>query len=193
MAASLTSEPVLRCEKLVAGYARPVVGPLSFDLHPGEVLGLLGSNGAGKSTVLKAITGVARVLGGSIRKRPGLRLAHHRQLPVRPHEFPLTGEDLVRLTGAVHRNPPDEVSRLLHCRMDQLSGGQFQLVQIWACLGSPADLVLLDEPTNNLDPATNAVLSRLIREERGGRTLLLVSHDASFIEAVCSRSFPVDS
>lgn len=192
MAPTASREPLLRCEQLVAGYSHPVVGPVSFDVHAGEVLGLLGSNGAGKSTLIRAITGGARVFGGRILKSPGMRLAHHRQQPVRPHEFPLTGEDLLRLTGADRRRAPREVSGLLRLRMDRMSGGQFQIVQIWACLGGPADLILLDEPTNNLDPASQATLTRLICDERNGRTLLLVSHDARFVDSVCSRSVSVN-
>ncbi|MEY6431946.1 ATP-binding cassette domain-containing protein [Thioalkalicoccus limnaeus] len=189
----MKAERLLQCDQVVAGYGRPVVGPVSFDLHRGEVLGLLGSNGSGKSTLLKAITGVARVFSGQIDKLPDIRLAHHRQQPVRPREFPLTGRDLVRLTGASKRKAPEDVARLLKGRMDRLSGGQFQIVQVWACMGSPSDLILLDEPTNNLDPATMDTLVRLIREELNGRTLLVVSHEASFIEAVCSRVLSVSS
>ncbi|WP_412852264.1 ATP-binding cassette domain-containing protein [Ectothiorhodospira shaposhnikovii] len=184
-------QPLLVCDGLIAGYDRPVVGPVSFDLYAGEVVGLLGSNGAGKSTLLKALTGQARIFDGCLTRAPGLRMAHHRQQPVRPRECPLTGDDLVRLTGAGRRTPPGDVARLLDCRMDQLSGGQFQIVQIWACLGSPADLILLDEPTNNLDPEATAGLIRLIREGLGGRTLLVVSHEADFIQTVCSRVVPV--
>lgn len=178
---------LLRCDEVVAGYQRPVVGPVSFDLRRGEVLGLLGSNGSGKSTILRAITGVARVFQGQVQKAPGIRLAHHRQQPVRPQELPLTGHDLVQLTGAAQKPAPAGTRPLFDGRMDQLSGGQFQIVQIWACLGGSADVVLLDEPTNNLDPGTMQVLAELIREGIDGRALLLVSHEASFIEAVCSR------
>lgn len=191
MDSAMPRGPLLRCERLVAGYSSPVVGPVDFELHAGEVLGLVGSNGSGKSTLMKAITGEARCFEGRVHKLPGLRLAHHRQLPVRPRECPLTGQDLLRLTEGDRRRAPDEISGLLGLRLDRLSGGQFQIVQIWACLGGPADLFLLDEPTNNLDPAARATLIRLVQEECHGRTLLLVSHDASFIESVCSRSMSV--
>lgn len=178
---------LLQCDRVVAGYQGPVVGPVSFDVHRGEAVGLLGSNGSGKSTILKAITGAARVFGGRVQKTSGIQLAHHRQQPVRPQELPLTGHDLVKLTGASRTSAPAGTHNLLAGRMDRLSGGQFQIVQIWACLGGSADVVLLDEPTNNLDPATMEMLVSLIREGLEGRALVVVSHEASFIDAVCSR------
>ncbi|SEQ04564.1 ABC-type Mn2+/Zn2+ transport system, ATPase component [Ectothiorhodospira magna] len=189
----MSAEPLLRCQGVVAGYEHPVVGPATFELFRGEVLGLLGSNGAGKSTLIKAITGHARIFQGRLDIAPGIELAHHRQQPVRPAECPLSGYDLVTLTGASRRAPPAEISRLLEGRVDQLSGGQFQILQIWACLGSAAEVVLLDEPTNNLDPATVEALVKLIRQDQAGRTLLVVSHEASFIDAVCSRVVSVSA
>ncbi|AHK80392.1 ABC transporter [Ectothiorhodospira haloalkaliphila] len=189
----MKSEALLRCHGVVAGYEHPVVGPVTFELFRGEVLGLLGSNGAGKSTLIKAITGHARIFRGRLETAPGIELAHHRQQPVRPAECPLSGHDLVTLTGASRQTPPPQIARLLDGRVDQLSGGQFQILQIWACLGSGAEVVLLDEPTNNLDPATVEALVNLIRKDQAGRTILVVSHEASFIDAICSRVVSVSA
>jgi ATPase subunit of ABC transporter with duplicated ATPase domains len=182
------SEPVLECEALVAGYAGPVVGPVTFGVAPGEVLGLHGRNGAGKSTVLGAIAGSARVFAGSLRRRPGLRVAYQRQRAIRPAELPLTGRDLLRLTGAPASEAPEAIRPLLDLRLDRLSGGQFQLVHTWSCLGGPAELVLLDEPTNNLDPTATAALAELVREGHGRRAVLVVSHEADFLATVCTRT-----
>jgi ABC-2 type transport system ATP-binding protein len=179
--------PLLECRDLTAGYAEPVVGPASFVLHAGEVVGLHGKNGSGKSTLLGAITGATRIFSGEVRRSAGLRVAHHRQRPERSGQLPLTGFELLRLTGA----PPDQVTgflrELLSVRLDRLSGGQFQLIQTWACLGSPAQLVLLDEPTNNLDAAAMDALSEMLRREAERRAVLLVSHEGEFLEAACHR------
>lgn len=82
---------------------------------------------------------------------------------------------------------PDTLAPLLKRRIDRLSGGQYQLLWICSALATGADLVLLDEPTNNLDPANRAALIEILALERDGRGVLIVSHDHDFLERVCSR------
>lgn len=175
---------------LTAGYKTPVASPVSFEVSEGEIVGLAGPNGAGKSTLLAALAGGiagARLFSGTVQFRPGLRLALQPQRPVKLIEMPVTGREYLRVMGA-HRNTPAEIQPLLDWRLDRLSGGQFQLFAIWACLGSPAGLVLLDEPTNNLDPPTVLQLASWIRSFGGkGRGALLISHDSEFLESVCSK------
>ena len=62
----MSAEPILSYREVVAGYAKPVVGPVSFDLGPGDVLGLVGPNGCGKSTLIGALTGTSKVLSGEV-------------------------------------------------------------------------------------------------------------------------------
>lgn len=184
----MNSAPMLQVDNLVAGYAEPVVGPVSFSLAAGDILGILGRNGAGKSTLLKAITGVARVFGGRVLRQPGVRIFHHHQRPDRPAELPLTGRNLVALTGAGGAVPPAEVEPLLGRRLDRLSGGQVQGVELWATLGSGAEVVLLDEPTSYLDAATLDLLSALLERYRRQRSVVLVSHEAEYLQAVATRT-----
>lgn len=179
--------PLLRVTDLVAGYARPVVGPISFSLSDGEVVGLQGPNGSGKSTLLKALTGRARVLSGTVARRPGLILAYQPQHPVRLAKMPLTGREYLRFADAMHQPPPPRLAEWLTRRIDTLSGGQFQLLATWAQLAGAADLVLLDEPTNNLDAASTAILTEILHGEIDRRAVLLVSHEAAFLARACSR------
>ncbi len=181
------SRYLLECEGLVAGYDQPVVGPLDLRIAPGEVVGVFGPNGAGKSTLLRAIAGTARIFAGVCRRRPGLRVALQRQQAVRPEELPLTGADIARVVGANPAKAPPEVKALLHPRLDRLSGGQFQLVQVWSVLAGPAELVLLDEPTNNLDPAVKARLTSLLRTVGEGRGIVVISHEHDFLDMACTR------
>ena len=180
---------LLDVAELTAGYARPVVGPVSLQLNAGEVLGIVGPNGAGKSTLLAALTGSTRIFSGRIDRRPGLRLSLQQQQPPQIEGVPFNGAELLALTGASTAGLPPWLAPRLADRLDRLSGGQLQFLYLWACLQAPADAVLLDEPTNNLDPDGVAFLEGALRRRAAeGAGLLLVSHDVRFIDAVCDRT-----
>lgn len=178
---------LLCVHELVAGYRKPVTRPVSFRLDEGEVIGLWGHNGCGKSTLLKALSGQARCFSGDIEKRPGLTLDYQMQQPVRLDEMPLNGHEFLRFAGASREPAPARLRQWLERRIDRLSGGQFQLLTLWAVLGGNADLVLLDEPTNNLDPEGQHLLSEILQNEQGRRSVLMVSHEREFLQAACSR------
>lgn len=185
------TQPLLVANGLVAGYTEPVIGPLSFSVQPGEVVGLWGANGCGKSTLLRAIANQARVFSGTLEQTPGLTLGWQMQQPVRLEEMPLNGHDYLHYAKADREAPPSRLTPWLKQRIDTLSGGQFQLLAVWAILGGWADLVLLDEPTNNLDPQGQQALAEILQSELGTRAVLLVSHERSFLEQACSRVFDI--
>jgi len=185
------SDALLEADGLTAGYDAPLLGPLSLRVDPGEVIGVWGPNGCGKSTLLKAVAGKARVFSGELRCRPGLTLGWQLQQPVRLEEMPFSGRDYLRYAKAV-QEPPSRLAQWLDRRVDTLSGGQFQLLAVWAILGGAADLVLLDEPTNNLDPEGELLLADMLRAEQGERAVLLVSHERRFLYEACSRVLEID-
>jgi zinc transport system ATP-binding protein len=186
-------QALLEVDGLVAGWAQPVVGPLSFALTEGEVVGLWGANGSGKSTLLAAIAGSARRFAGRVHRVPGLALAVQPQMPVRFAPLPVTGRELLAVAGADASNAanagtvPQSLARLLPQRLDLLSGGQHQLLCVWAALAGSGRLVLLDEPTNNLDPTHTALLAELLAARAADRAVLLVSHERAFLDAHCTR------
>jgi zinc transport system ATP-binding protein len=179
---------------LVAGWSRPVVGPVSFAVHRGDVLGIWGANGSGKSTLLAAIAGQARCFGGCLQRSREVELAVQPQAPVRLAPLPVTGRELLRIAGvdAAADGLPPTLAAVLERRLDRISGGQHQLLRVWAALAGSARLVLLDEPTNNLDPTHTALLGHMLAARRADRAVLLVSHERPFLDANCTRVLILD-
>ena len=182
---------LLSVEGLVVGYQVPVCRPVSFELRAGESLGLAGPNGVGKSTLLRAITSGARCFAGSVWRNPRVSVAVLDQQPQRTQECTLTGADLLRICEARSLPVPEVLASVLDRRLDTLSGGQYQLLQVWACLGGSAGLVLLDEPTNHLDPQARTRLTDILKSRYNGRGQVIVSHDEAFLRAVCDRVLEV--
>jgi molybdate transport system ATP-binding protein len=178
---------------------------LDLQIHPGEVVAVLGANGAGKSTVLSLIAGVLRPDTGRIKLDGQVLLDTSRHLWTPPHRrgvvllaqqallFPhLTAAANVafgpRSKGCSRTEAKATAARWLEAvdasgfadrRPDQLSGGQAQRVAIARALAADPALLLLDEPMAALDvavaPALRQVLRKVLRQS--GRTALLVTHD----------------
>lgn len=182
---TVSLQPLLQVENLVTGYQTPITSPVSFNLYVGSVLGLCGANGVGKSTVIRAIMGTARIFSGAIHKNA--HIIHQAQHPVQLKQMPIRGDELLRLCGVKTDNLPQRLQTLLPQRLDKLSGGQLQLLQIWACLGSGADIIILDEPTNNLDPESITIVHEGLQQLQPHQAALLVSHEATFIQQACTR------
>ena len=182
------SDALIRARGLVAGWDSPATAPLDFVVESGRILGLTGANGVGKTTLLSALAGRARVFSGVLETRPALRLALQTQ-DVPPVEgVPLSGRELLALTGAAGDGLPPWLVGRLDDRLDRLSGGQRHYLTLWAVLQAPADLVLLDEPTNNLDAAGVDHLASALRRLAGSGTgIVVVSHDHEFVDAVCDQ------
>jgi ATPase subunit of ABC transporter with duplicated ATPase domains len=178
------SDTLIELVDVEAGYVAPVVGPVSLTLGRGRVVGLVGQNGSGKSTLLKAIANAAHVFGGRIERKSGVSVAWMEQQPPRLRGTPFSGWEYLHFTGADRTPPPPRLASWLDERVDSLSGGQFQLLWCWVALGGSADVVLLDEPTNNLDDESEAVLAEILVRNHDNRGILLVSHDRGFIERV---------
>lgn len=182
------SETLLSVTDLVAGYEGPVVGPLSFQLHAGEVVALTGPNGAGKSTLFRALTGLARCLEGRVERAEGAGFAYQAQQAPDVGELPLRARELLALAGFCDPSTlPERLRVLLDKRLDRLSGGQRQLFLVWAALLHPARILLLDEPSNNLDVDGERLLARVLGELPPDRGALIISHEPDFLRRVANR------
>jgi len=180
---------------------------LSLELHRGEALGLVGTNGAGKTTALEILQGLRRADTGKadIFGVPAGSIAARRHIGVTPQnaDFPEQMSPREVLTyAAAHFDRPQKVSdlvatfglgRLIDRRMGGFSGGETRrLALALAFVGNPA-LVFADEPTAGLDTDGQEMFKAHAREyvEAGG-SLLLTSHHWDEIEQVCDRIVMID-
>lgn len=139
----MRTRALLELEGLTAGWTRPVVGPVSLALHRREIVGLWGANGSGKSTLLAAIAGQAACFAGRVRRAPALRVAWQPQAPPRFTPLPVTGRELLALAGVrrAEATLPPTLVPTLGRRLDRISGGQYQLLSVWAALAGGTDSV----------------------------------------------------
>lgn len=185
------------------------VDGISFKVEPGEVLGFLGPNGAGKSTTMKMIAGflapsagTARVCGFDVRTQS---LKARSALGYLPEGAPAYGEMTVAgfldfvgrvrgLSASTLRQRKSEVGArlglgsVLAQEIDTLSKGYRRRVGLAAAILHDPPALVLDEPTDGLDPNQKHEVRGLIRELARERTVLLSTHILEEVEAVCSRT-----
>jgi branched-chain amino acid transport system ATP-binding protein len=202
---------MLEVSDLAAGYGRiPILGGVSFGVAPGEFVGVLGHNGMGKTTLLRALMGyipatAGRVMleGADITRAEPYRRARSGMgyVPQGREIFPaLSVRDNLRM-GAVGR-PKDEAAAIgavletfprLKGLIDRpggaLSGGEQQLLAMARCLVGDPKLVLLDEPTEGIQPSIiDEIVDTLLGlRAKGGLTMILVEQNLDFIAALSER------
>jgi len=183
-----------------------VIRDLSFDVHAGETFGFLGSNGSGKTTTLRALLGIYQPTAGTLHirgkvfePRDGARLGYL------PEERGLYKKESVldvmvyfgRLKGLSRadattwsRTYLDRVSLadMASTRLDKLSGGQQQKVQLGVTIMNDPELLILDEPTQGFDPVNRRLLMDIIEDQkRAGATVIMVTHQMEEVERLCDR------
>ncbi len=195
---------VIVTDRLTKAYgARDAVHDLSITVQRGEVYGLLGPNGAGKTTTLRMLLGLVRPSRGSVLvldAAPGTTGGLRRvgSLVEEPALYPyLSGRDnlrtLARYSG-VRAARVDEVLDLVGLlprardKVKTYSLGMRQRLGVAAALLKDPELLILDEPTNGLDPQGMAAMRELVRDVgTDGRTVLLSSHLLAEVEQICDR------
>jgi ABC transport system ATP-binding/permease protein len=180
---------------------RPIIAKLDFVLGPGQRLGLLGPNGSGKTTLLRLLDGTLEPDAGTIMRAQGLRIVsfeQHREsldqtLSLRRALAP-AGDAVVYQDRSVHIVSwakrflfrPEQ----LDLPVSRLSGGEQARLLIARLMLQPADLLILDEPTNDLDIPTLDVLEDSLMEFPGA--LILVTHDRWLLDRVSTMLLALD-
>ena len=192
----------IKTEQLGVGYTKfPVVDNISLSLEPGALLVLIGTNGSGKSTILKTMAGLLAPISGSLEilGAPSgslpKRIAYLPQHPVSTHTLPLRVRDVVAMGRFAHLGlfrRPSTNDRLIVDRSMQrtgidpqankpirdLSGGQQQRTHLAQVLTRQAEILLLDEPTAGLDINGRKLVADLIASERArGVTFVMATHE----------------
>lgn len=186
--------------------ANTVIDDLSFEVRRGETFGLLGSNGSGKTTIIRALLGIYLPTGGTLtvdgkpyRVDSGIRLGYL------PEERGLYKKEKVidimayfgQLKGmtriAAQKWSENYLERVdlsdkRDVRLDKLSGGQQQKIQLGITIMNDPELLILDEPTKGFDPVNRRLLMNIIEEhQKAGATVIFVTHQMEEVERLCDR------
>lgn len=184
---------------------RTVVDGLTFDIAPGETFGLLGSNGSGKTTTIRALLGITAPTSGTLTIDGGAYRPATGGIGYLPEERGLyrkeTVIDVMTYFAALRGMPRGPATRWsteylervgladkAKVRIDKLSGGQQQKVQLGITIMDRPRLLILDEPTKGLDPVNRRLLLDLVAERKAdGATVVLVTHQMDEVERLCDR------
>lgn len=183
-----------------------VIEDLSFEVFRGEVFGFLGSNGSGKTTTLRTLLGLYEPTGGEllINGKP-YQVDGSVKLGYLPEERGLYKKEKVidvmvyfgRLKGMSSQEAKNfsleflervDLTDKADVRLDKLSGGQQQKVQLGVTVMNEPDLLILDEPTKGFDPVNRRLLMDIVEERRrSGATIVYVTHQMEEVERLCDR------
>jgi branched-chain amino acid transport system ATP-binding protein len=188
------------------------VADVSFDIAPGELVGLIGPNGSGKTTLLNIMSGHLSADQGTIRldgepctgskpqqlaRRGLMRMFQLTRIFPRMNVLDnlLVGGRALGLHADEARERADallqelQIAQVRHLDAGQLSGGQMKLLEFGCCFMRTPRLALLDEPFAAIHPTMKDIMSTFIRARHAeGQTLVLVSHDMPVIVELCPRS-----
>lgn len=200
---------MIRVDNLARRYGELIaVNDVSFEIEQGEVVGLLGPNGAGKTTIMKMLTGFLEPTSGTVRLNDLIMgrdtAAIQRRVGYLPENCPLWPEmtviDYLAYIADIHEIGGDQRDRAVLrairrtdledkavAPIHTLSRGYQQRVGVAQALLHDPDILILDEPTNGLDPTQIHQMRDLIRELSRSATVIISTHVLQEVQAVCER------
>lgn len=194
--------------------ALPVLEDVNFHLHAGEFCALVGPNGSGKTTLLKLILGLEQsqqgevLLFGDQPRRNRSMIGYVPQHITYDPTFPISVVEVVRMGGVLsssrrgraERNKAAldalqqvEMEELAQRPYSELSGGQRRRVLVARALVTRPEMLILDEPTANMDAESEIRLFDTLRNYKGKTTILIVTHDMSTVSSLTDRVFCIGS
>ena len=186
---------------VTCGYAgEAVLVDVDLAIHRGEFVGIVGPSGAGKTTALRVLAGSMRVAHGTVRRRPGLRMAYVPQVETINWSFPVTVRECVLMARVHGRRLPWasraeraqvaavlaqlDIGDLADRHIRELSGGQQQRVFVARALLGEPELLLMDEPTSGVDVRLRHEILHLLDDLNDhGLAIVLSTHDLNGIAA----------
>ncbi len=183
-----------------------VIDDLTFSIKQGETFGLLGSNGSGKTTIIRALLGIYPATSGTLHlDGKAYSVSSGIKLGYLPEERGLYKKEKVidvmtyfgSLKGMSSASARDwsmdylqkvDLAQKAHTQIDKLSGGQQQKVQLGVTVMNDPDILILDEPTKGFDPVNRRLLMQIIeRHQKKGATVVFVTHQMEEVERLCDR------
>lgn len=201
---SSSSRPLFVSDLSVGYGARVVLHGINLEVNCGETYGLIGLNGVGKTTLIKAVLGLKDVIGGSVRVfgETNLDSACRHHVSFLPERFDppwfLKGGEFVHFAASLYGRcvADDEIVRCcedlaldpaaLKNKVQSYSKGMRQKLGLIATILTGCDLLILDEPMSGLDPLARALVKNMLAKVKAqGRTILLSSHILADLDEIC--------
>lgn len=176
---------------------KQVFDDISCGIHQGDKIGIIGINGTGKTTLLKIIAGLEEPDQGQVIFQKGLRVTYLPQLPKFPEHATVLSYVADGADGADWGRESEAKNALNrlgitdhHEEIDHLSGGQKKRVALARTLVNPADVLILDEPTNHIDNEMAVWLEEYLNQWKGA--IIMVTHDRYFLDRVTNKILEID-
>lgn len=199
--ATAPGDSIVVIDQADLGYGkRRVLSNISLAVRRNDFLAIVGPNGAGKTTLLKTMLGIIRPLRGRVWRAPGTKFGYVPQQRLVDEIFPFTAFEVASMgryamTGLIGRLSRADREFVLHCmdeagvadladrQFRELSGGQKQRVLIARSLAAEPDVLALDEPTNDMDVASEHAIMNLLRDLHESRriAIVMVSHELNVV------------